>query len=197
MDTNIILSGVGGQGILTIAAILDTAALSQDLYVKQSEVHGMSQRGGAVQSHVRISDKEVYSDLIPKGKADIILSVEPMELLRYIPYLKDKGWLITDSHPFVNTTDYPEKQDLYKQIKSYSHSIIINATDIAKKLGNSKATNIVLLGVASGIIPLSEASILTTIKSLFQHKSERIINLNLKAFQAGKEIAKTYSDFVY
>ncbi len=197
MDTNIILSGVGGQGILTIAAILDTAALSQNLYVKQSEVHGMSQRGGAVQSHVRISDKEVYSDLIPKGKADMILSVEPMELLRYIPYLKDKGWLITDSHPFVNTSDYPEKQDLYKQIKSYPHHIIINATEIAKKLGNSKAANMVLLGASSTLLPLSEECILTAVKNLFQHKSERVINLNLEAFQAGKEIAKTYTDFVY
>ena len=94
---NIILSGVGGQGILTIAAVLDTASLNQNLYVKQAEVHGMSQRGGAVQSHVRISDKIIYSDLIPLGKADMILSVEPMELLRYLPYLKPEGWLITDS----------------------------------------------------------------------------------------------------
>ena len=137
MKTNIILSGVGGQGILTIAAVLDTAALSQNLHVKQSEVHGMSQRGGAVQSHLRISDSEIYSDLIPQGKADMILSVEPMELLRYLPYLKNKGWLITDSHPFINTDDYPEKQELFKRIKSNPNHIIINATEAAKKIGNS------------------------------------------------------------
>jgi len=106
MNTNIILSGVGGQGILTIAAVLDTAALSENLNVKQSEVHGMSQRGGAVLSHVRISDKEIYSDLIPKGNADMILSVEPMELLRHTPYLKKDGWLITDSKTFENIIDY-------------------------------------------------------------------------------------------
>ncbi|NOQ92823.1 MAG: indolepyruvate oxidoreductase subunit beta, partial [Flavobacteriaceae bacterium] len=160
MNTNIILSGVGGQGILTIAAVLDTAALSQDLYIKQSEVHGMSQRGGAVQSHVRISDSEIYSDLIPFGKADIILSVEPMELLRYIPYLKKDGWLVTDSNAFVNIANYPEKHDLFKQIKSHSNHIILNATEEAKKLGNSKAANMILLGATSSLIPLSEESIL-------------------------------------
>lgn len=197
MKTNIILSGVGGQGILTIAAVLDTAALHQNLYVKQSEVHGMSQRGGAVQSHVRISDTEIYSDLIPQGKADMILSVEPMELLRYIPFLKKDGWLITDSNTFINILDYPEKHDLYKQIKSQPNNIIINATEIAKKMGNSKAANMVLLGAASSLIPLSEESMLTAIKKLFKNKSEKIINLNIEAFQFGKKIAKEYTDFVY
>ncbi len=197
MKTNIILSGVGGQGILTIAAVLDTAALHQNLYVKQSEVHGMSQRGGAVQSHVRISDTEIYSDLIPQGKADMILSVEPMELLRYIPFLKNDGWLITDSNTFINILDYPEKHDLYRQIKSQPNNIIINATEIAKKMGNSKAANMVLLGAASSLIPLSEESMLTAIKNLFKNKSEKIINLNIEAFQSGKKIAKEYTDFVY
>lgn len=197
MDINIILSGVGGQGILTIAAVLDTAALSQDLYIKQSEVHGMSQRGGAVQSHLRISDSEIYSDLIPFGKADIILSVEPMELLRYIPYLKKGGWLVTDSNTFVNITNYPEKHDLYKQIKSHSNHIILNATDEAKKLGNSKAANMILLGATSSLIPLSEESILNAIKKLFNHKSEKIINLNIEAFETGKQLAKDFKEFVY
>ena len=197
MKTNIIISGVGGQGILTIAAVLDTAALNENLFVKQSEVHGMSQRGGAVQSHVRISDTEIYSDLIPEGKADLILSVEPMELLRYTPYLKNKGWLITDSNTFNNISDYPDKQDLYKKIKSHPNNIIINATEIAKKLGNSKVANIVLLGAASSIIPLPEESILTAIKQLFKNKSERIINLNMQAFQSGKKTAKEYNDFAF
>jgi len=197
MHTNIILSGVGGQGILTIAAVLDTAALSQNLNIKQSEVHGMSQRGGAVQSHVRISDSEIYSDLIPFGKADIILSVEPMELLRYIPYLKKDGWLVTDSNAFVNIANYPEKHDLYKQIKSHPNHIILNATEEAKKLGNSKAANMILLGAISSLIPLSEESIHDAIKKLFSHKSEKIIDLNLKAFETGKQLAKGFTEFVY
>ena len=159
MKTNIILSGVGGQGILTIAAVLDTAALSENLLIKQSEVHGMSQRGGAVQSHVRISDKEIYSDLIPEGKADLILSVEPMELLRYMPFLKKDGWLVTDSESFINTSNYPEKNDLFDQIKKHRNHVIVDATEIAKKIGNSKIANMVLLGAASAIIPISENSI--------------------------------------
>ncbi len=188
MKTNIIISGVGGQGILTIAAVLDTAALSQDMFVKQAEVHGMSQRGGAVQSHVRISDKEIHSDLIPSGKADMIISVEPMESLRYLPYLKPDGWIVTDSLPFENVENYPEKEELFKEIKSHPNTVIINATEEAKKIGNSKVANMVLLGAASSMIPLSEESILEAITSLFKRKSERVINLNIEAFNTGKEL---------
>ncbi len=194
MKTNIILSGVGGQGILTIAAVLDTAALSKNLFVKQSEVHGMSQRGGAVQSHVRISDKEIFSDLIPEGKADLILSVEPMELLRYMPYLHKYGWLVTDSESFINTDNYPEKEDLFDQIKKHPYHVIVNATEIAKNIGNSKVANMVLLGAASAIIPLTESSMIEAIKNLFQHKSERIIRLNIEAFYEGKKVAEGITD---
>lgn len=189
MKINIILAGVGGQGILTIAAILDTAALKNNLNVKQSEVHGMSQRGGAVQSHVRISDKEIFSDLIPQGKADMIISVEPMELLRYLPFLKEDGYLITDANPFVNINDYPEVQKLYAEIKSYPNSILIDAMDIAKQLGNSKATNIVLLGAASALLPISDENLQDAIKNLFARKGERIVAKNLEAYQKGKAIA--------
>ncbi len=194
MKTNIILSGVGGQGILTIAAVLDTAALSENLFIKQSEVHGMSQRGGAVQSHVRISDKEIFSDLIPEGKADLILSVEPMELLRYLPFLNEDGWLVTDSEPFINTANYPDKNDLFDQIKKHPNNIIVNATEIAKSIGNSKAANMVLLGAASAILPLTVESMLGAIKKLFQHKSERIIKLNQEAFFEGKKVAEKFTN---
>ncbi|WP_111709486.1 indolepyruvate oxidoreductase subunit beta [Lutibacter citreus] len=188
MKTNIILAGVGGQGILTIATILDTAALNSNLNIKQNEVHGMSQRGGAVLSHVRISNKEIFSDLIPLGKADIIISIEPMELLRYLPYLKKKGYLVTDSNPFMNITNYPELEKLYSEIKSHPNTILIDAKAIAKQLGNSKATNIVLLGAVAHLLPLSDESLQTAIKTLFEKKGERIINKNLEAFNKGKEI---------
>lgn len=181
---------MGGQGILTIAAVLDTAALSENLNIKQSEVHGMSQRGGAVQSHVRISDKEIFSDLIPEGKADLILSVEPMELLRYMPFLRENGWLVTDSEPFINTPNYPEKRDLFDKIKEHPYHIIINATEIAKTIGNSKVANMVLLGAASAIIPLSENSMIKAIKKLFHYKSEKMIRLNIEAFFEGKKVAE-------
>jgi len=197
MKINIILSGVGGQGILTIAAVLDTAALDQDLFVKQSEIHGMSQRGGAVNSHVRISDKEIYSDIIPTGAAEIILSVEPMELLRQLPFLKKNGWLITDSKTFENILDYPKKDNLYKQIKSHPNHLIINATDEAKKIGNSKVANMILLGAASALIPLPEESLLNAIKKLFKNKSKKILQLNIEAFEKGKELAKKFKEFAY
>ncbi|HZJ35283.1 MAG TPA: indolepyruvate oxidoreductase subunit beta [Gillisia sp.] len=189
MKTNIILAGVGGQGILTIAAVLDTAALESGLNLKQSEVHGMSQRGGAVQSHVRISDTEIHSDLIPQGKADIIISVEPMEALRYLPFLKKDGYLVTDSNPFENIPDYPKMEELYNQIKLLPNNILIDAKKIAKELGNSKATNIVILGAASSLLPLSEESLLQAIKSLFERKGERVVKKNIEAFNKGKEIA--------
>lgn len=186
---NIILAGVGGQGILTIAAILDTAALDNNLHIKQSEVHGMSQRGGAVQSHVRISDKPIYSDLIPQGKADIIISVEPMELLRYLPYLKKDGYLITDSNPFENIKNYPALDAIYDEIKSHKNHILIDAMKIAKEMGNSKATNMVLMGAASSLIPLSDESLQKAIATLFTRKGERIVAKNLEAYLKGKEIA--------
>ncbi|MFK5957841.1 MAG: indolepyruvate oxidoreductase subunit beta [Lutibacter sp.] len=192
MKTNIVLAGVGGQGILTIAAVIDTAAIASNLYLKQSEVHGMSQRGGAVHSHVRISDKEIFSDLIPLGKADIIISVEPMELLRYLPYLKKDGYLVTDSNPFENIADYPELKTVYDEIKSHPNHILIDAKKIAKDLGNSRATNIVLVGAASSKLPLSEESLKQAITTLFERKGERIVNKNLEAFDKGKEVATEF-----
>jgi len=191
MKINIILAGVGGQGILSIAAILDTAALQQNLYVKQSEVHGMSQRGGAVESHVRISDKPIFSDLIPKGKADVIIALEPLELLRYLPFLKKDGWLITDSNPFENIINYPDLQKILDEIKCYKNHKIIDALGLAKDIGNSKAANMVLLGAAIDTLPLSEAVIKETIKSLFAKKGERMVYLNLEAFKKGLEFTNS------
>ncbi len=186
MTTNIILAGVGGQGILTIAAILDTAALNNGLFFKQSEVHGMSQRGGAVQSHVRIAEGDIYSDLIPEGKADIILGVEPMEALRYLPYLKKDGWLVTDKTPFFNIDDYPDLEMLYKKIQSLPNHILFDAHAIAKKIGNTKASNLVMLGAISHLIPIKDRALIAAIKVLFARKGERIVNLNIEAFEAGK-----------
>lgn len=188
MTTNILLAGVGGQGILTIAAILDIAALNNGLFFKQSEVHGMSQRGGAVQSHVRLSDSEIYSDLIPKGKADLILGTEPMETLRYIPYLKKGGWIITDSKPFLNIDNYPQEKELFDEISSFTNHHILDASKIAKKVGNARASNLVLLGAACHIVPMKERALIAAIKTLFSKKGNRIVGLNIKAFEAGKDL---------
>src|SRR6056297_139427 len=143
MKTDIILSGVGGQGILSIAAVIGMAAIDNDLYVKQAEVHGMSQRGGAVQSHLRFSDQPLHSDLIPMGSCDMILSVEPMESLRYLPWLSENGWLVTNSKPFVNIGDYPDTKQLYKEIGRIENSLLIDADTIAAEIGTVKVSNIV------------------------------------------------------
>ncbi len=188
MQINIILAGVGGQGILSIAAILDTAALQQNLYVKQSEVHGMSQRGGAVESHVRISDKPIFSDLIPTGKADVIISLEPLELLRYLPFLKKDGWLVTEANPFVNIDNYPEIEKVLAKIKAFKNHRVIDAENIAKKLGNSKAANMVVLGAAADLLPLSDTVFIEAIKTLFDKKGGRIIDMNINAFNRGREL---------
>jgi len=190
MKKDILLSGVGGQGILTIAAVLDTAALLEGLNVKQSEVHGMSQRGGAVQSHVRISDRPVYSDLIPFGKADMILSVEPLELFRYLPYMSEDGWIITDINPYVNIPDYPDKDELIRQVQQFPHHLIVDARDLAKKSGNIRAANMVLLGAASHFLPFKDETWREAIRMLFARKGDRIVQMNFDAFDLGKKAAE-------
>ncbi len=154
MKTDIILSGVGGQGILSIAATIAMAALDNDLNIKQSEVHGMSQRGGAVESHLRISDKPVASDLIPIGQADIIISVEPMEGLRYLSYLSNEGWLVTNTKPFINIQDYPDMDELNRAIIKIKNHIALDSDKIALQIKSPRSTNIVMLGAASPFIDI-------------------------------------------
>lgn len=186
MKTDIILAGVGGQGILSIAAVIGHAAVSKNLFLKQSEVHGMSQRGGDVQSHLRISDKEIASDLIPLGIADLILSVEPMEALRYLPYLSEKGTVVTNLTPFNNINDYPNVDDLNKRIKELPRAIALDADAIAKEAGSARASNIVMLGAASPFINISFESLEDGIRQLFGRKGAEIVETNLKALRAGR-----------
>jgi indolepyruvate ferredoxin oxidoreductase, beta subunit len=187
MKSDIILSGVGGQGILSIAAIIGLAAVENNLCLKQSEVHGMSQRGGDVQSHLRISDKQIFSDLIPYGFADLILSVEPMESLRYLPWLSKKGWLVTNSNPFYNIVDYPALEEILSEIRKIKNHIIIDADAIARDAGSVRSGNVVILGAASPFIEMPYNSLENAIKQLFSKKSKDVVDLNLKALKAGKD----------
>jgi indolepyruvate ferredoxin oxidoreductase beta subunit len=189
MKSDIILAGVGGQGILSIAAAIGLAAVANNLFLKQAEVHGMSQRGGDVQSHLRLSDKNVSSDLIPYGKADLILSVEPMESLRYLPWLSKTGWLVTNSNPFINIPDYPEIDVVLSEIRKIKNNIIIDADAIAKESGSSRAGNIVILGAASPFIDMSFESLQDAVRKLFGRKGEEIVEANLKALKAGREFS--------
>jgi indolepyruvate ferredoxin oxidoreductase beta subunit len=147
----------------------------------------MSQRGGDVQSHFRLSDHEISSDLIPEGQADLILSVEPMESLRYLPWLSGDGWLVTNSNPFINIPGYPDKDDLLAEIKKIRNSIIVDADSIARELGSVKVANTVMLGVASHFIEVPYGSLENAIRSLFGRKGEEMVDLNLKALKAGHE----------
>jgi indolepyruvate ferredoxin oxidoreductase beta subunit len=187
MKNDIILSGVGGQGILSIAATIGLAAVGNNLFLKQAEVHGMSQRGGDVQSHLRISDKIVFSDLIPYGNADLIISVEPMESLRYLPWLSKTGWLVTNSNPFINIPDYPPIAEIIAEINKVKNHIIIDADGIAKESGSARSGNMVILGAASSFIDMPYLSLENAISKLFERKGEDVIKANLTALKAGRD----------
>lgn len=189
MKQDIILAGVGGQGILSIAYIIDNAALADGLSFKQAEVHGMAQRGGAVQSHLRLSDGTIWSDLIPKGEADLILSVEPLEALRYLDYLRPDGLVVTSSTPYKNIPDYPDLEKVLAAVRQAPRNVIVDAEKLAKEAGTVKAQNIVLLGAAAPVLILQEASLLATIDRLFRGRGLPVLEANLKAFELGKKAA--------
>jgi indolepyruvate ferredoxin oxidoreductase beta subunit len=189
LKCDIILAGVGGQGILSIAAVIGMAALENNLEIKQAEVHGMSQRGGAVQSHLRISARPIASDLIPLGSAELIVGVEPMESLRYLPWLSENGWLISNTNPFVNIPDYPVREDLEKEIRKLPNHVAFDADGMAASLGSAKVSNMVVLGAAAPHIGIPYSSFEEGIRRIFGRKGEEVVSLNLAALRKGKEIA--------
>ena len=186
---DIILAGVGGQGILSIAFVIDSAALKEGYNIKQAEVHGMAQRGGAVQSHLRLSKDRIYSDLIPRGEADLILSVEPLEALRYLDFLRPGGKLITSSAPFVNIPDYPDRETLIEQVRRVPGSVVIDSEALAKEAGTSRAQNTVMLGAAAKDLVVSQDGLREFIRVLFAPRGEKILESNLKAFELGRRAA--------
>jgi indolepyruvate ferredoxin oxidoreductase beta subunit len=191
MKRDIILAGVGGQGILSIATVIGDAALNEGLYLKQAEVHGMSQRGGDVQSNLRLSSEPIYSDLIPKGGADIIISLEPMEALRYLPYLKEDGWIVTSNKPFVNIPNYPEIEDVLAHVKAISHHVLLDVETLAKEAGApAQAANMVLLGAAIPMLGIDHDKIIAGVKRIFARKGEAIVAANVAAIEAGFRASK-------
>lgn len=190
MKTDIILSGVGGQGILSIATIIGDAALSEGLQIKQAEVHGMSQRGGDVQSNLRISSQAIKSDLIPLGSADVILSLEPMEALRYIPYLSPEGWIITSDKPFINIPAYPDEEKLKAEFAKQKHAVLIDVEGIAAANRIAKSANVILLGGAIDAIGLPYDTVAASVRRIFAGKGEKIVEQNLLALRLGYETKK-------
>ena len=187
MKTDIILAGVGGQGILSIATIIGQAALGQGLYIKQAEVHGMSQRGGDVQSNLRISSDPIYSDLIPTGGADVIIAMEPMEALRYQSFLHKDGWVITAATPFINIPGYPDIEAINASLAKLPKVVSIDIEGLAKANHMPKAANMILLGASADALGMDFDILKDAVRTVFGAKSEAIVDMNIKALEIGHE----------
>lgn len=191
MKQDIILAGVGGQGILSIATVIGSAALEQGLFIKQAEVHGMSQRGGDVQSHLRLSDSPIHSDLIPRGGADLIVSLEPVEALRYLPFLSGKGWIVTNTVPFINVPNYPAMDSVLAELGKLPRVISLDADATAKEILSPRSANMVLLGAAASVIGILEPEKLREgIRRVFGRKGDAVVDANIKAFDAGLSLSQ-------
>lgn len=191
MKKDIILAGVGGQGILTIATIIGDAAAHAGVNLKQAEVHGMSQRGGDVQSNLRLSTQSIYSDLVREGAADLIISMEPMEALRYLHYLNSDGWVVSSSRPFKNIPNYPDEQALMEELKALPRVAVLDIEELAKQNNMPKSANIVLLGMAAPYIEiLSPAQLRESIARVFSSKGEQVVKVNQQAFDLGLNAVK-------
>lgn len=188
MKKDIILCGVGGQGILSIATIIGEAATKAGVNLKQAEVHGMSQRGGDVQSNLRLSTETIWSDLIPLGGCDLIISMEPMEALRYLPYLAKEGVIVTNSKPFVNIPNYPEEEALFAELKALPNVVMLDIEQVAKDCGNARGANVVLLGMAAKYIGIvTPEELRQAVATIFARKGEAVVEGNLKAFDAANK----------
>lgn len=196
MNFDLVISGVGGQGVLSIAWVLDHAAHEAGLHIKQSEVHGMAQRGGAVSAFLRISDQPIASVLIAQGSADVLMSVEPLEALRYTQLLKPSGWIVSDVTPMLNLPNYPAMSDLTRVLFAAPHLVAPDATRLAQKAGTIKAQNMVVLGAAAMHLPLSGVLLEKHIAALFERKGERIVNANVHAFRKGDSASRFTSDLL-
>ena len=191
MKKDIILAGVGGQGILTIATIIGDAAAAAGVNLKQAEVHGMSQRGGDVQSNLRLSTEAIYSDLIKQGAADMIISMEPMEALRYLPYLSEEGVVVTSSNAFKNIPNYPDEEALMSELQALPRVSVLPIEDLAKQNSIPKSANVVLLGMAAKYIEiLSPEQLRESIKRVFASKGEKVVEMNCQAFDLGLSAVK-------
>lgn len=186
MKSDIILAGVGGQGILSIATILANAALAENLHIKQAEVHGMSQRGGDVQSMLRLSSDPIASDLLRLGSADLIISLEPMEALRYVPYLSTEGWIVTNTVPFLNIPNYPDIDAVTAELTARGRAVAFDVDTLAKETASARTANMVLLGAASPFIELPADAIERAIATVFGSKGDAVVEMNIKGFRAGR-----------
>ena len=190
MNRNLILAGVGGQGLLALAAVIGEAARTLRLQVRQAEVHGMAQRGGIVQSHLRYANRPLHSNLVRKGTADLILALEPMEALRYLPYLAPTGAVVANTTPVVNIPDYPAEDDILDEIRRQPIHRLIDAGALAKEAGALQATNMVLLGAGCPFLDLPEDALIEAVRDLFAGKGPSVVEANVRAFHLGLEAVR-------
>jgi len=184
---DLICAGVGGQGVLSISAIIAASAMRVGLHVKQSEEHGMAQRGGAVVSHLRISSEPIHSDLVAHGGADLLISMEPLEGLRYVEFLAADGTLLTSTEPVRNIPNYPELNEILERIRALPGAQLIDAAGLAREAGSLRASNMVMVGAASHSLGIDPSAIEAYIREAFLGKGSKVVEINLKAFQAGRE----------
>jgi indolepyruvate ferredoxin oxidoreductase beta subunit len=187
MKCDVILAGVGGQGVLSIAAIIAQAAVAEGLAVRQSEVHGMAQRGGAVLAHLRIADTSIPSDLVPRGGADLIISMEPLESLRYAEWLSPQGALVTAAEPFINIPNYPELDSILTAVRSFPVARLVEAAALAREAGLPRAVNMVMVGAASPFLSVKTEALENTISAMFANKGAAVVNANKTAFRLGRD----------
>jgi indolepyruvate ferredoxin oxidoreductase beta subunit len=182
---DLILAGVGGQGLLSLAAVLGDAALHSGLHVKQAEVHGMAQRGGAVQSHLRMSSETIHSDLVEEGSADLLVSLEPMEALRYLPCLAPEGTIVTAIASVENVAPYPDVDAVLDALRACAPTYDVDAHALAKEAGSPRSTNMVLAGACGAFVDLPLASLEEAVHRLFAAKGARVVDVNVKALRLG------------
>ncbi len=188
MKFDILVAGVGGQGVLSLASIIAGSAMQEGLHVTQSEVHGMSQRGGAVLAHLRLSDQPIASSLVPRGAAALIIGLEPLEALRYLRYLAPSGALVSAMTPVENSPDYPPVAGLLDQIRLLPGALLVNAERLARTAGRAQAANVVLAGAASHRLPLEARTMERYISQRFARNGAKVVRQNLAAFNAGREV---------
>ncbi|MBP1632455.1 MAG: indolepyruvate oxidoreductase subunit IorB (IOR) [Acidobacteria bacterium] len=186
MKRDVVLAGVGGQGVLSVAAILAEAARREGLVVRQGEVHGMSQRGGAVQASLRLADGPIEGDLVARGGADLVLGVEPVEALRYLEYLAPGGRLVTAADPYENVPDYPPIEEVLAAVRAVPGSVLVEAGALAREAGSGRVANVVMVGAASAFLPISRGVIEACLQEGFAAKGERVVEANLRAFALGR-----------
>ncbi len=187
MKYDIILAGVGGQGILSVAAVIAAAAMGEGLTVRQSEVHGMAQRGGSVQAHLRLADRPISSDLIARADADMVVGMEPLECLRYLDYLKQEGVLLSAAEPYKNIPDYPDERELRGLVDDVPNARLVNTREAAKQAGSLRAANMVLVGAAAVHLPIQRRSIEEAVRKIFKQKGEKVVAINLEALRLGMQ----------